>query len=335
MLLFIKPLGQETLEPAILKEDRAGCRRFGPCGAGQKALYLNGFFRERAFYVPFSSVERVFKRVAMSKGGYTGKGLFAAIPYLVVLHDGGKEKQCQFKREEQVDQMLEYIGQNHPDIPLVSEAVEKKRAEQAAQEAAKTQRKLTQKAEKEIRKLEQAKAFLEQRPELSDRLSCTARAKRVHERSNPTYRWVALAIVLMGVAAVIYGFWAVMTKAGFGIYFTLFGLAAIFLFAGANVLPTEKHHKKYVEQQWKNACDEMEHYLNGYPSFPLPARYAHPVTITRMIRVMRDDRAQDASEALEAVKSDLKALNSSVQVEQEAYDEVMAIKPMFLVENYR
>ena len=35
------------------------------------------------------------------------------------------------------------------------------------------------------------------------------------------------------------------------------------------------------------------------------------------------------------VKRDLKALNSSVEVDQEEYDEVMAIKPMFLNEDYQ
>ena len=39
--------------------------------------------------------------------------------------------------------------------------------------------------------------------------------------------------------------------------------------------------------------------------------------------------------ALEVLKSDLKALNSSVAVEQEEYDEVMAIKPMFLIRDYQ
>ena len=68
--------------------------------------------------------------------------------------------------------------------------------------------------------------------------------------------------------------------------------------------------------------------------FPLPARYAHPVVLTRMIRVLREGRAQSAEEALAVVKADLKALNADVQVSQEEYDEVVAIKPMFLVSNY-
>ena len=68
--------------------------------------------------------------------------------------------------------------------------------------------------------------------------------------------------------------------------------------------------------------------------FPLPARYAHPVVLDRMIRVLREGRAQNAEEALAVVKADLKALNADVQVSQEEYDEVVAIKPMFLVSDY-
>ena len=35
-------------------------------------------------------------------------------------YDGGKEKQCTFKREEDVDAMLAYIGEVHPEIPTLS-----------------------------------------------------------------------------------------------------------------------------------------------------------------------------------------------------------------------
>ena len=69
--------------------------------------------------------------------------------------------------------------------------------------------------------------------------------------------------------------------------------------------------------------------------FPVPAQYAHPIVLTRMIRVLREGRAQTAKEALEVLKSDLRALNSSVQVTQEEYDEVVVIKPLFLVCDYQ
>ena len=78
----------------------------------------------------------------------------------------------------------------------------------------------------------------------------------------------------------------------------------------------------------------MEDYLSVRPGFPLPARYAHPVVLRRMVRAMEYGRAATADQALEVVKQDLRALNSSVEVDQEEYDEVVAIKALFLNENY-
>ncbi len=54
-----------------------------------------------------------------------------------------------------------------------------------------------------------------------------------------------------------------------------------------------------------------------------------------MIRILREGRAQSADEALEVLKTDLKALNADVQVSQEEYDEVVAIKSMFLLSDYQ
>ena len=83
------------------------------------------------------------------------------------------------------------------------------------------------------------------------------------------------------------------------------------------------------------AQEEMEQFLNGYEGFPLPARYAHPVVLRRMERVVEAGRAVSPEQALEAVKAGLKALNASVQVSQEEHDEVVAVKAMFLNEDYR
>lgn len=335
MSFYTRPLSSHVMEPDKLKADKAACRKYGPCGVGKQALYLNSFYLDRRYYVPFSCITRVFKRVAMSKGGFTGKGIFATMPYLVVVYDGGKEKQCLFKREEHVDMLLEDLRQHHPEIHLQSEKVEKKLAQRAAEEAARIRPDISKEAQGAVEELKKARSYLERRPALSDALSRSAKAKRVNERSNPAYRWAALAIVLLGAAATVYGVYALVTKAGFGIYFTLFGLAAVFLFAGANVLPTGRNNRAYIDQQWQEACSAMERYLKPYTDFPLPARYAHPVTLTRMIRVIEDARAENAAEALETVKADLKRLNADVSVEQDEYDEIMAIKPMFLIEDYR
>ena len=50
---------------------------------------------------------------------------------------------------------------------------------------------------------------------------------------------------------------------------------------------------------------------------------------------MKEGRARNIPEALQLLKNDLKALYSSVVVEKEEYDEVVAIKPMFLVMDYK
>ena len=50
----------------------------------------------------------------MSKGGFTGKGVFGTLSYLVVVYENGQEKQCNFKHEEDVDRFLAYIEEEYP-----------------------------------------------------------------------------------------------------------------------------------------------------------------------------------------------------------------------------
>ena len=326
-------LGETSLNAEAVAADKKSCKSFGPCGVGKEALFLNSYFIDRRYYVAFSSVRRVFKRVAMSQGGFSGQGAFGAIPYLVVQYDGGKEKQCTFKREEDVDAMLAYIGEVHPEIPTLSVGGEQRLEQKAKEEAARYLSELTSDAQSAKEELEKAQKFLSGYPELTDRLSKAARAKRVNQHTNPAYRWVALAIVLAGAAALVYGIISWRNGGDFGMYFALFGFAAIFFFSGAHVLPTAKNNKKAVARAWEEAQANLAHVLPD--DFPLPARYAHPVVLTRMIRILREGRAQSADEALEVLKSDLKALNADVQVSQEEYDEVVAIKSMFLLSDYQ
>ena len=132
--MLFKPaqLGLARLDSAELEADRKACKKIGPCGVGKKALYLNSFYIDR----PYTSISRVFKRVAMSAGGFTGKGMFASMAYLVVEYDGGKQKQCNFKDERDVDALLELLAKQQPQIRLLSaageQALQKKAEEKAA-----------------------------------------------------------------------------------------------------------------------------------------------------------------------------------------------------------
>lgn len=337
--MILKPiqLGQNSLTAQELTEDKKNCKKYGPCGVGEKALYLNSFYIDRRYYVPLADVTRVFKRVAMSKGGFNGKGMFASIPYLVVVYDGGKEKQCNFKYEENVDRMLLYIGRVRPDIKLHSEEAEKRLLEKEKARAARRIPELPEAAEAELNRLDRAYRYLNREPELFLNLSETARRKRAFEKSSPTYKWVAAAIFTLGACSLVYGIYALLHHADFAIYFTLFGMAAIFLFSSAGIFPTSRNNRRYIMRRAEMAREAVAEYVKGYggKDFPLPVYYAHPIVLKRMMDAIREGRAADSDSALEIVKTDLKALNADVEVEQEEYDEVVAIKVLFLNENYR
>ena len=109
MIFTPKKLGSKTLERPILSVDKKFSKRFGPCAVGDEALFLNSFYIDCYYYVALSCVKRIFKRVAMSKGGFTGKGIFGSIPYLVVELDDGTVKQCNFKYENDVDMLIAHV----------------------------------------------------------------------------------------------------------------------------------------------------------------------------------------------------------------------------------
>ena len=68
MLFHPAQLGLAHLDKATLEADKKACKKIGPCGVGKKALYLNSFYIDRRYYLPYGSISRVFKRVAMSQG---------------------------------------------------------------------------------------------------------------------------------------------------------------------------------------------------------------------------------------------------------------------------
>lgn len=336
MLWKPKKLGSKELTDSELFADRKVCKKIGPCGIGKKALYLNSFYIDRCYYVPLDSVSRVFKRVAMSKGGFSGKGLFATIPYLVVVYDNGQEKQCNFKYEDQVDEFLSAIRQRFPQIKTVSEAAERRLAEAKKLQESKLPVFLSEAAQKEAERLEREKQYLGKQPVLFSELSNAARKQRTYEQTKPYYKWGALLFALLGVASLLYGVISFRMHAPFAVWFVLFGIAGIFLFSGANVMPTSRKNRKAIEQRLSVAQQQVAQYEKEGPErMQIPSCYLHPVTMERMIRVIREGRAETELEALERVKEDLKKMNSEVKVSQEEYDEIMAVKPLFLVNNYQ
>ena len=337
--MIFKPaqLGLAKLDTAELEADKKACKKIGPCGVGKKALYLNSFYIDRRYYLPYSSITRVFKRVAMSSGGFTGKGMFASMAYLVVEYDGGKQKQCNFKDERDVDALLEVLAKEQPQIHLLSASGEQALQKKAEEKAARKLPELSDDAKHTVTVLRKAKEYLEEKPAVSDELSAAERRKRAQLQSKPVYRYVALAIFVFGIAAAAYGLYSVFTHTGsYGVYFALFGFAAIFLFSSYNMLPTAHNNNSSIMKRADKAEAAAAEYVKHYPhgAFPVPSYYAHPTVLKQMIDAVEEGRAVTVPEALEAVKTRLQSLNADVQVEQEEYDEVVVIKAMFLNHNY-
>ena len=338
--MLFKPaqLGLAKLGAAELEADKKACKKIGPCGVGKKALYLNSFYIDRRYYLPYGSISRVFKRVAMSSGGFTGKGMFASMAYLVVEYDGGKQKQCNFKDERDVDKLLEVLAKEQPQIPLLSEAGEQALQKKEAEKAARKLPELTDEAKHSVTVLRKAKEYLEEKPELAEELSAAERRKRAQLKSKPVYRYVALAIFVFGIVSAAYGLYAVTNHVGnYGIYFALFGFAAIFLFSSYNMLPTARNNNNAIMKRADKAEAAMAEYVKHYPNgaFPVPSCYAHPIVLKQMTDAIEEGRAVTVPEALDAVEKRLQALNADVQVEQEEYDEVVVIKAMFLNHDYQ
>ena len=331
-------LSMAKLDRLELEQDKKACRKIGPCGVGKKALYLNSFYIDRRYYLPYGSISRVFKRVAMSSGGFTGKGMFASMAYLVVEYDGGKQKQCNFKDERDVDKLLEVLAKEQPQIPLLSEAGEQALQKKEAEKAARKLPELTDEAKHSVTVLRKAKEYLEEKPELAEELSAAERRKRAQLQSKPVYRYVALAIFIFGILSAAYGLYAITSHTGsYGIYFALFGFAAIFLFSSYNMLPTARNNNNAIMKRADKAEAAMAEYVKHYPNgaFPVPSCYAHPIVLKQMTDAIEEGRAVTVPEALDAVEKRLQALNADVQVEQEEYDEVVVIKAMFLNHDYQ
>ena len=338
MLFHPAQLGLAHLDKATLEADKKACKKIGPCGVGKKALYLNSFYIDRRYYLPYGSISRVFKRVAMSQGGFSGKGMFASMAYLVVEYDGGKQKQCNFKDERDVDTLLALLAMEQPQIKRLSAAGEQVLEKKEAEKAARKLPELSKDAQHSLTVLKKAKEYLEAKPEIAEELSAAERRKRAQLKSKPVYKYVALIISLFGVVAAAYGIHSLLTHNGnYGIYFALFGFAAIFLFSSYNMMPTARNNNRAIMKRAEKAEAAMADYIKAYPggNFPVPDIYAHPVVLKQMTDALQEGRAVTLPEALEAVKNRLKEVNADVQVEQEEYDEIVQIKAMFLNHDYQ
>ena len=327
--------GNQSLPQDTLKADKKSCEKIGPLGMGKRALYLNSFYLSRRYYVIWPEIRRVYKLVAMSKGGFTGIGVFGSMSYLVVELRDGRTKRCQIKYENQVDEALAWIAKHHPEIPTQSEAARKRLQEAEAAEKARYKKNLTPEEKNTVRMLEDAERYLEASPATYANLTFRAGRLRSQQSVGTGRRTAGILLLAGSILLLATGIPLTMSKNPYGLYMVLGGGAFLVYSMASNLVPIGKNSFKRLRAEWEEAVASSEEYISRKDSFPVPARYAHPIVLKRMIRVIREGRAQTAKEALEVVKTDLKALNKSVKVSQAEYDEVIAIKALFLVSDYQ
>jgi len=329
------PLGVQRLPETTVSEDKKNCRRYGPCGVGDLAIYLNSRYISRRYYVVWDEVSRLFKRIAMSKGGYTGKGIFGSMPFLVVELKDGSSKEFPFKHEADVDNLLSAVQAEHPNIPIHSAAAEWKLAEAEAAEEARYLKELSREASDSVAKLEEDKEYLELNVMLSEALTSAAKQKRIVDKMPFSFRLIGFLLTAVGIIAIIYGVMCLATRKPYAIYFILGGGAAFFTALSSGAMPNKWNSKARAELDWHKAIQDMKENLAGKPDFSLPAQYAHPVVIDRIVRIIREGRAEGIADAFKMMKNDLKALDNTVTVSQKEYDEIVKIKPLFLVCDYK
>ncbi len=229
--------------------------------------------------------------------------------YLVVEYDGGKQKQCNFKDERDVDTLLDLLAKEQPQIQLLSAAGEQVLEKKEAEKAARKLPELSEDAQHSLTVLRKAKEYLEAKPEIAEELSAAERRKRAQLQEQAGVPLCGAGHLLFGVVAAAYGLYALLTHTGsYGIYFALFGFAAIFLFSSYNMLPTARNNNSAIMKRAEKAEAAMADYVKHYPNgaFPVPSQYAHPIVLKQMMDAVEEGRAVTVPEALDAVENRLK-----------------------------
>lgn len=329
-----KPLSRVALDPNEIKADRKKARRYDQCGLGEKAIYMGSAMHPRRFYIPYSQVSNVFKRVGMSSPD--GKGFLAPVLFIVVRYDEGKEQTCSFRYLQDADKMLDDLEKNHPEISLLSPEGIRRQKEREETEARALSNDLSDTARHSRKVLEDARWEVHKRPAVYEQLAGMAKLKRHADLMKPWVRYVAIGMLAAGAVTTLAGI-AVMAggNKNVGAVVSLVGVMLVFLAINSKGLPSKLTNRKLRDKEYEASVEAMKRSLKHLNSFPIPYCYAHPYTFDRMIRILQEQRAETIEDALSVLKTDLKAMDSSVVLSKDDYRQVVAIKPLFTVQDYK
>ena len=329
-----KPLSRITIEETQIKADRKKCRKYDQCGLGEKAVYMGSTMHPRNYYIPYEAITNVFKRVGASNP--EGKGFLAPVLFIVVRYDDGREQECSFRYLQDADKMLDDLEKNHPEIPLLSPEGMRRKKEREATEARIQANALTKEALRSKKLLEDARWEVHKRPALYEKLAAMAKMKRHADLMKPSVRYIAVGLLAAGVLVTLAG--AIVMRSmnrSIGVVTALFGIMLVFLAINSKGLPSKMTNRKLRDREYEEALNAMKNSLKHFPDFPIPCCYAHPYTFDRMIRILQEERAQTVEQALEVLKADLKSMDSSVALSGDDFKQVVTIKPMFTVQDYK
>lgn len=328
------PLGRTVLSPDEVKADRKSCRKYDQCGLGDKAIYMGTTMHPRKLYVPYSSVTNVFKRVGVSNP--SGKGFLAPVLFIVVRYDDGKEQACSFRYLQDADRMLDDLEKNHPNIPLLSPEGVRRQKEREELEARIQANELSETAARSRRILEDARWEVHKRPAVYEKLAAMAKMKRHADLMKPWVTYAAVGLLIAGAAAVLAGIVFMRSwNRSIGAVTALVGVMLAFLAVNSKGLPGKVTNRRLREREYEAALEETKRSLQHVKDFPIPYCYAHPYTFDRLIRILQEQRAETTEDALRVLKEDLRSMDSSVVLQKEDYREVVTIKPLFTVQDYR
>ena len=141
------------LSPEELKNEKKHMVKIGRLGVSDRAVFLSSMMLDRSRYVLFTDMNRIFKQVAMSKGGFTGKGIFGSMAYIVVELKSGHQIRCAVQAEPLADTLLEEVAKRCPELPTHSREAEQKLRAAEEEEKRRYVEKLTPAAEATIEKL--------------------------------------------------------------------------------------------------------------------------------------------------------------------------------------
>ena len=198
--------------------------------------------------------------------------------------------------------------------------------------------KLSENAEKAIRALDRDETNLKKSPGLYENLSGIARIKRKMDLIKPAYQWIVFIILLAGivgfVAAIVMRQHGIITSTA-SVITMLICAMIIILMINTKILPGPVKNKKNVTRDYEQALHDMDHFVKGFNDYHLPARYSHPVVIEMLRRIILEGRAETIDDALMTLKQDLKEADNTKVVSREVYEQIVTVKPMFTVADYK